>query len=75
MGEQIDGYDIRRTDREDVKRLLPRRARRRADPGRVFAGQALREALDDDRANGCIRDMEHAYSKEGGLAVLYGNSR
>ena len=29
--------------------------------------------LDRDRANGCIRDIEHAYSKDGGLAVLYGN--
>jgi dihydroxy-acid dehydratase len=29
--------------------------------------------LDNDRAKGCIRDYEHAYSKDGGLAVLYGN--
>lgn len=29
--------------------------------------------LDADRANGCIRDMEHAYTKDGGLAVLFGN--
>ncbi len=29
--------------------------------------------LDDDREKGCIRDFEHAYSKDGGLAVLYGN--
>ena len=30
-------------------------------------------SLDTDRANGCIRDFEHAYVKDGGLAVLYGN--
>ena len=30
-------------------------------------------SFDDDRANGCIRDMEHAYTKDGGLAVLFGN--
>lgn len=30
-------------------------------------------SLDTDRANGCIRDMEHAYVKDGGLAVLHGN--
>lgn len=30
-------------------------------------------ALDTDREKGCIRDMEHAYNKDGGLAVLYGN--
>ena len=29
--------------------------------------------LDTDRANGCIRDLQHAYSKDGGLAVLKGN--
>ena len=31
------------------------------------------QALDTDRSNGCIRDLEHAYSKDGGLAVLKGN--
>ena len=31
------------------------------------------QALDNDRSNGCIRDLEHAYSKDGGLAVLKGN--
>ena len=30
-------------------------------------------SLDTDRANGCIRDIEHAYTKDGGLAVLFGN--
>ena len=33
----------------------------------------LYPSLDTDRANGCIRDMEHAYTKDGGLAVLFGN--
>ena len=31
------------------------------------------ESLDTDRAEGCIRDLEHAYTKDGGLAVLFGN--
>ncbi|MBO7337836.1 MAG: dihydroxy-acid dehydratase [Paludibacteraceae bacterium] len=31
------------------------------------------ESLDTDRVNGCIRDIEHAYTKDGGLAVLFGN--
>ena len=31
------------------------------------------DMLDTDRANGCIRDLEHAYTKDGGLAVLFGN--
>ncbi|MBP5307383.1 MAG: dihydroxy-acid dehydratase [Paludibacteraceae bacterium] len=30
-------------------------------------------SLDTDRSNGCIRDLEHAYTKDGGLAVLFGN--
>lgn len=34
---------------------------------------AVYDALDTDRAAGCIRDLEHAYSKDGGLAVLKGN--
>ncbi len=33
----------------------------------------LYDTLDTDRANGCIRDLEHAYTKDGGLAVLFGN--
>ena len=33
----------------------------------------LYDTLDLDRANGCIRDIEHAYTKDGGLAVLFGN--
>src|SRR5690606_3240728 len=31
------------------------------------------ESLDLDRENGCIRDIEHAYTRDGGLAVLWGN--
>jgi dihydroxy-acid dehydratase len=39
-----------------------------------FASQnEVYEDLDTDRTNGCIRDMEHAYTKDGGLAVLFGN--
>ena len=33
----------------------------------------LYPSLDTDRANGCIRDIEHAYTRDGGLAVLFGN--
>lgn len=40
----------------------------------VMASQATRYAeLDKDRQEGCIRDLENCYSKDGGLAVLYGN--
>lgn len=37
------------------------------------AQETYYETLDTDRANGCIRDVAHAYSKDGGLAVLKGN--
>ncbi|MEN8214697.1 MAG: dihydroxy-acid dehydratase, partial [Pseudomonadota bacterium] len=39
----------------------------------AFSQSAQWPDLDADRINGCIRDIEHAYSKDGGLAVLYGN--
>ncbi|WCE05457.1 dihydroxy-acid dehydratase [Pseudoxanthomonas sp. JBR18] len=43
-------------------------------PTQVAFSQATRwPSLDVDRAEGCIRSVEHAYSAEGGLAVLYGN--
>ena len=72
LGEQIDLYDIRRTANNDVKDYF------RAAPGGVPTQTAFSQdrrfaRLDDDRVNGCIHDIEHAYSKDGGLAVLYGN--
>ena len=49
-----------------------------AAPGCVRSATAFSQSerwdtLDTDAANGCIRDIEHAYSTEGGLAILYGN--
>ncbi len=40
---------------------------------RLGAQQAMYDTLDTDRTEGCIRDLQHAYSKDGGLAVLKGN--
>lgn len=47
-------------------------------PGRKFSTKmgsqdTKWEFLDTDRVNGCIRDIEHAYTKDGGMAVLFGN--
>jgi dihydroxy-acid dehydratase len=40
----------------------------------VMGSQSVMHAeLDLDRANGCIRDVAHCYSKDGGLAILFGN--
>ncbi|MFC4534069.1 dihydroxy-acid dehydratase [Sphaerisporangium dianthi] len=49
-----------------------------AAPGNVrtvkaYSQDAQWESLDLDRADGCVRDFEHAYTRDGGLAVLYGN--
>ncbi|MDH5183797.1 MAG: dihydroxy-acid dehydratase [Gammaproteobacteria bacterium] len=72
MGEALEKWDIKRTQDESVKTFFM------AGPGNVPTQVAFSQAkrwpsLDDDRANGCIRDKEHAYSLDGGLAVLSGN--
>ena len=50
----------------------------KAAPGRVRSSEAFSQdkewkTLDMDRENGCIRNLAHAYSQDGGLAILYGN--
>ncbi|MCU7881444.1 MAG: dihydroxy-acid dehydratase [Candidatus Thiodiazotropha sp. (ex Lucinoma aequizonata)] len=72
LGEGLDGWDIVRTQEESVH------SRYLAAPGGVptqvaFSQSSRWPELDLDRSNGCIRDEQHAYSKDGGLAVLYGN--
>ncbi len=73
LGQAIDKYDI---DKADVD----------AEATRIYSSTAAGHfniklgsqdtrftTLDTDRAEGCIRDLQHAYSKDGGLAVLKGN--
>lgn len=72
MRETLDQYDIMLTKDQAVKDMF------RAGPAGIRTTQAFSQncrwdTLDDDRAEGCIRTREHAYSQEGGLAVLYGN--
>ncbi|MYN01715.1 dihydroxy-acid dehydratase [Pseudoduganella sp. DS3] len=72
MGEAIEKYDIKRSDDPAVHQLF--RAAPGGVPTQVAFSQSERFASSDtDRSAGCIRDLEHAYSKDGGLAVLYGN--
>ncbi len=72
LGDALAQWDIRRTDAEAVKTFY--RAGPGGVPSQVAFGQSTRwPSLDTDRAQGCIRSYEHAYSKEGGLAVLRGN--
>ena len=72
IGEAIDDNDIRRRRPRRPPASARSRRRGRAHPGRVLAGQVLRGAR-RRRRQGCIRDVEHAYSRDGGLAVLHGN--
>ena len=73
LGEQMEKYDITKAEIDAEANRIYQTA-----PGRKFSTKmgsqnAQWGELDKDRANGCIRDLEHAYTKDGGLAVLFGN--
>ncbi len=72
MGEEISQYAIDVTTNEEVKKfyLAAPAGVRTIEP---FSQENYYKEADQDRANGCIRDREHAFSQDGGLAVLYGN--
>ena len=72
LGDAIARWGVTKTKDQGVLDFY------RAAPGGVpttvaFSQNRQYPELDVDRANGCIRDFDHAYSKDGGLAVLYGN--
>jgi len=72
LAEAIEHFDIVTTPDEGVKEFY------RAAPGGVpttvaFSQNKQYDSLDDDRKAGCIRTADHAYSQDGGLAVLSGN--
>ncbi|WAE61750.1 dihydroxy-acid dehydratase [Stutzerimonas sp. R40042] len=72
MADAIAEWDITQTQDEAVHTFF--KAGPAGIPTQVAFSQATRwPSLDLDRAEGCIRSIEHAYSQEGGLAVLYGN--
>jgi dihydroxy-acid dehydratase len=72
LGDAIAKYDIRVSDDRAVHQLF--RAAPGGVPTQVAFSQSERFASNDiDRSSGCIRDRAHAYSEDGGLAVLYGN--
>jgi len=73
MGQMLDENDIRRPTAS-----AGARARSLAAPGGVrtivaFSQDKYFAETDDDPIKGCVRDLAHAYSADGGLAVLYGN--
>ena len=71
MGAALDKWDIMRDPDDAVREFYS------AAPGNVPTQQAFSQAkrweLDTDRANGCLRSKDNAYSQDGGLAVLFGN--
>ena len=72
LRDALTQWDIALTGDEAVKKFF------RAAPGGVvttiaFSQSMLYPELDADRSGGCIRDQAHAYSRDGGLAVLHGN--
>jgi len=72
LGEAIAKWDVATVDDEAVATFY--RAGPAGIPTQVAFSQGTRwPSLDTDRADGCIRSVEHAYSREGGLAVLHGN--
>lgn len=73
LGEAIERYDICRADVSDEARRIYTSAPGNRFNIRFASQDATYGELDTDRANGCIRDLQHAYSKDGGLAVLKGN--
>ena len=72
LADALDAWDVMRTDDEAVETFY------RAGPAGIPTQQAFSQAtrwpsLDRDREHGCIRSLENAYSRDGGLAVLFGN--
>jgi dihydroxy-acid dehydratase len=70
--DALNRWDISRTKSESVRTFF------KAAPGNVptqvaFSQDRRFDEVDTDRAKGCIRDLAHAFSKDGGLAVLTGN--
>ena len=73
LGEDIERYSILKDEIDPEASRIYHSA-----PGRRFSNvmgsqDAQWETLDTDRENGCIRDIEHAYTKDGGMAVRFGN--
>ncbi|MCF6456522.1 dihydroxy-acid dehydratase [Pseudoalteromonas sp. MMG024] len=72
LGELIEKWDATNSDNSAAQKFY------KAGPAGIRTTKAMSQEtrwpeLDLDRENGCIRSVEHAFSQDGGLAVLYGN--
>ena len=70
LGEAMDRYDVNGLNDETAIYFSAPAGRFSTEMG---SQNEYYDKLDLDRENGCIRDIEHAYTKDGGLAVLFGN--
>lgn len=72
LAQELQEYAVDNTTDENIKQFYKAAAAgiKTIEP---FSQETYNDTLDTDRAAGCIRDKEHAYSQDGGLAVLYGN--
>lgn len=73
LAEAIADYDIRGGKATDEANNIYYSAPSTVRNNTMGFHDTMYTELDRDAANGCIRDYEHAYNKDGGLAVLYGN--
>jgi len=73
IGEQLDKYDITKGNIDPEANKIYQSAPSGKFTTKMGSQSAEWGTLDTDRENGCIRDIQHAYTKDGGLAVLFGN--
>jgi len=73
LGEAMSKYDITADEIDDEAQRIYESAPANRFSIEMGSQDSKWASLDKDRANGCIRDLEHAYTKDGGLAVLFGN--
>lgn len=73
LGEDIQKYDITAESIDTEADRIYHSAPSGKFCTQMGAQDTQWPALDTDRATGCIRSLEHAYTKDGGLAVLFGN--
>ena len=73
LAEDIERYSILKPDVAPEARRIYSSAPAGKFCNELGAQETYYDSLDTDRANGCIRDIDHAYTKDGGMAVLFGN--
>lgn len=73
LAEDLELYSITKSNVEAEAKRIYSTAPAFQFSNKMGSQSCTYDSLDTDRATGCIRDIEHAYTKDGGLAVLFGN--